>query len=193
MTLPSHFTSLAGCTFRLLRALLASCFWFFCGVLYPRAKKRVSHLKMPIPEFDEHGLLPIGVHDCTAAEVAARFGVFQGNEQRPRLMAKLTDFLKEVRASGIVREVFVDGSFVTEEPSPNDIDLIVVLPSTHDHAADLLPLQYNVVSRKRVRSRFGFDTVSVRQCTTEHAASIEFFQQVRGEPGLRKGILRLTP
>ena len=148
---------------------------------------------MPTPDFDEHGLLPVGVHDCTLAEIAARFGVFQGSEQRPRLMAKLTGFLKEVRVSGIVCEVLVDGSFATDEPSPNDIDLIVVLPSTHDRAADLLPLQYNVVSRKRVRSRFGFDTVSVRQGTTEHATSIEFFQQVRGEPGLRKGILRLTP
>ena len=148
---------------------------------------------MPIPEFDEHGLLPVGVHDCILAEIAARFGVFQGNEQRPRLLAKLTDFLKEVRASGIVLEVLVDGSFVTGEPSPNDIDLIVVLPSTHDRAADLPLLHYNVVSRKRVRSRFGFDTVSVRQGTTEYATSIEFFQQVRGEPGLRKGLLRLTP
>ena len=148
---------------------------------------------MPITEFNEHGLLPVGVHDCILAEIAARFGVFQGNEQRPRLLAKLTDFLKEVRASGIVLEVVVDGSFVTGEPSPNDIDLIVVLPSTHDRAADLPPLHYNVVSRKRVRSRFGFDTVSVRQGTTEYATSIEFFQQVRGEPGLRKGLLRLTP
>lgn len=148
---------------------------------------------MPIPDFDEHGLLPVGVHDCTLAEVAARFGIFQGNEQRPRLMIKLSEFLEEVRASGIVREVLVDGSFVTDEPSPNDIDLVVVLPSTHDRAAELLPLQYNVVSKKRVRSRFGFDTVSVRQGTIEYASSIEFFQQVRGEPGLRKGLLRLTP
>ena len=148
---------------------------------------------MPVPDFDEHGLLPVGIHDCTLAEIAARFGVFQGSEQRPRLLAKLTEFLEEVRASGIVREILVAGSFATGERSPNDIDLIVVLPSTHDRAADLLPLQYNVVSRKRVRRRFGFDTVSVRYGSAEYATAIEFFHQVRGEPELRKGILRLTP
>ena len=102
------------------------------------------------------------------------------------------------RAAAVPRQelgIEVEGAecFVTHEPSPNDIDLVVVLPSTHDRAAELLPLQYNVVSKKRVRSRFGFDTVSVRQGTIEYASSIEFFQQVRGEPGLRKGLLRLTP
>ena len=148
---------------------------------------------MPIPDFDDNGLLPAGVHDCTLAEIAKRFGVFQGNEQRPRLMAKLTEFLAEALVSGIVQAVLVDGSFVTGERSPNDIDLIVVLSATHDRAADLLPLQYNVVSRNRVRRRFGFDTVAGRDGSAAYDTAIEFFQQVRGEPELRKGILKFTP
>ena len=147
---------------------------------------------MPIPAFDQHGFLPVGVHDCTVEEVALRFGVFQGNEQRPRLMAKFTEFLAEARASPVVCELLVDGSFVTAERFPNDIDLIVVLPSAHDRAADLPPLQYNIVSRNRVRRRFGFDMIPVRADSAEYATAIEFFQQVRGAPELRKGILKIT-
>ncbi len=147
---------------------------------------------MPVPEFDENGLLPAGVHGCTLDEIAARFGIFRGNEQRPRLMAKLAEYLAEARASGIIREVLVDGSFVTAARSPNDIDLILVLPATHDRTADLSPLPYNTVSKKRVRRRFGFDIIAVRDGTAEYADAIEFFQQVRGEPELRKGSLRIA-
>lgn len=118
---------------------------------------------MPIPQFEENGLLPAGIHDCTLAEIAARFGIFQGNEQRPRLMAKLEAFFAEVRASGIVRAVIVDGSFVTGKRDPGDIDLVLVLPIEIGEDAELLPTQYQVVSKRSVRRRFGFDLEPVRK------------------------------
>jgi len=86
----------------------------------------------------------------------------------------------------------VDGSFVTSKPDPNDIDLVVIVMSGHDYAADLLPSQYNVLSKFRVRKRFGFDMVAVREDTTEFEDAAAFFQQVRNRPNLRKGILRLN-
>ena len=43
-----------------------------------------------------------------------------------------------------------------------------------------------------VRKRFGFDMVAVRENTAELDEAVAFFKQVRGKPGLRKGILRLT-
>ena len=86
----------------------------------------------------------------------------------------------------------IDGSFVTAEPEPNDIDLIVIIQGDYDFAVDLLPSQYNVVSKTRVRKRFGFDLVAVRENTAELDDAVAFFQQVRGRPGLRKGILKLT-
>lgn len=146
---------------------------------------------MPIPDFDPHGLLPVGVHDCTLEEVAARFGVFRGNEQRPRLMAKLEAFITEARGAGFARWVLVDGSFVTAQPNPNDIDLVLVLPATHDDAADLPPMQYNLVSRRRVRSRHGFDLLVAAENTSEYDQAVAFFAQVRGQRALRKGLLRI--
>src|SRR6267143_6908647 len=98
---------------------------------------------MPLPALNHDGLLPPGIHDCTLDELKVGFGNFQGNDQRPRLFARLEDFLDEARTAGLVRCVLVNGSFVTSKPDPNDIDMVVVVSLGHDFAADLLPLQYN--------------------------------------------------
>jgi len=47
------------------------------------------------------------------------------------------------------------------------------------------------VSKKRVQKRFGFDIVAVREGTSEFDEAIAFFQQVRREPTLRKGLLKV--
>jgi hypothetical protein len=108
------------------------------------------------------------------------------------LISGLLDFLKEARESALVEAVFVDGSFVTASDVPNDIDLILVVKEDFNLTVDLLPTQYNVISRSRVRKRFGFDIVAVRAGTLEVDEAVAFFQQVRGRPDDRKGILRLT-
>lgn len=147
---------------------------------------------MPIPSLDANGFLPVGVHDCTPAEIKARFGFFQGSDRRPRLFEKLEMFLSEAARTGVVVGVVVDGSFVTGKAEPNDIDLIVVVPASHDFGADLPAYQYNVLAQQRVRRRFGFDIVVAKMGTDNLAEAVVFFSQVRQRPGLRKGLLRLT-
>ncbi len=148
---------------------------------------------MPIPEFSANGLLPAGIHDCTLEELAARFGIFQGNEQRPKLMGKLAQFISEAATFDFVRWIIVDGSFATANRSPNDVDLIVVVAADHDFQTDITPTAYNVLSKLSVRRRYGFDMLVAREGSIEADRWISFFQQVRLEPGLRKGILRLRP
>jgi Family of unknown function (DUF6932) len=60
-----------------------------------------------------------------------------------------------VQTPGLVEEVLMGGSFVGARPDPNDIDLVVVVRADHDFSADLPPSQYNVLTQKRVRKRFG--------------------------------------
>ncbi len=136
-------------------------------------------------------MLPEGIHDCTLAEARARFGGFQGSDRRPNLWSRFVEFHDEAKASGIVDEVVLDGSFVTAKPAPNDIDLIVAVIATHDFAADLPPHQYNVLAEKRVQRRFGFDIVVVRNGTENLDEAVQFFSQVRHQPGRRKGLRRL--
>ena len=99
--------------------------------------------------------------------------------------------MTEAKVSGLVVAVVVDGSFVSAEPSPNDIDLIVEVAAGHDFSAELSPASYNVLSKPRVHRRFGFDLLVAREGSAERHQWIEFFQQVRLEPELRKGILRV--
>ena len=146
---------------------------------------------MPIPLLDEHGLLPIGVHECLLDEIKARFGSFQRSDRRPQLFARLEAFLSEARASRLVVSVVVDGSFVTAKPEPNDIDLIVEVVATHDFAADVSMAAYNILSKQRVRRRFGFDLLLARDGSLEAQRWTRFFQQVRLAPGRRKGIVRV--
>ncbi len=146
---------------------------------------------MAIPLLDEHGFLPGGVHDCTLNELKARFGSFQISDRRPQLFARLEAFLSEAKASRLVVSVVVDGSFVTAKPDPNDIDLILVVASNHSFAADLSPLEYSVLSKRRVHRRHGFDLLVAHADSDEYRRYVWFFQQIRFAPGHTKGILRL--
>lgn len=70
--------------------------------------------------------LPPGIHDCTQAELEARF-VY--NEQRQKAWRYFMFFLERVRdVGGRLPTVVVDGSFVTGRASPGDVDACCLLP-----------------------------------------------------------------
>ena len=144
-----------------------------------------------IPPLNEHGCLPEGIHDCTMDEAAARFGEFQISDRRPRLWVRFTEFMGEVKACDLMEAVLLDGSFVTAKPDPNDIDLVLVVSANYDFSADFQPSEYNVLSKRRVNRRFGFDLLVARADSEEYRRYVGFFQQVRLEPGRKKGILRI--
>jgi hypothetical protein len=144
-----------------------------------------------IPAFNEHGWLPDGIHDCTLEEAGKRFGVFQSSDRRPQLWARFTEFMSEAKGCRWMEAVLVDGSFVTAEPDPRDVDLILVVAGSHDFSADLLPTEYSLLAQRRVRSRFGFDIVIVKNGNGNFEEAVAFFQQVKQRPGMKKGILRI--
>jgi hypothetical protein len=147
--------------------------------------------KIVIPLFNESGWLPDGIHDCTLQEAAERFGAFQSSDRRPQLWAKFTEFIREAKACWLIEAVLMDGSFVTAEPDPRDIDLVLVVEASYDFSADLPPAQYNLLAQHRVRRRFGFDIVVVKKGSGDLEQAIAFFQQVKQRPGMTKGILRI--
>jgi hypothetical protein len=144
-----------------------------------------------IPPLNEHGWLPEGVHDCTLEEAAARFGGFQRSDRRPQLWAQFVEFVHEAQACGLIDAIIMDGSFVTAEPIPNDIDLVIVISTLQDFSVDLLPVHYNILSQRRIRHRFGFDIVAVLNEHETLAQAVAFFAQVRQRPGAKKGLLRI--
>ena len=144
-----------------------------------------------IPSFDQNGNLPEGIHDCTVDEAGGRFGSLQRAVQRRQLWDSFLEFMREVIDCGLVDAILVDGSFMTAKAEPNDIDLVLVVSANHDFAADLQPSAYNVLSKRRVNRRFGFDLLIARADSEEYRRYVGFFQQVRLEPGRKKGIIRI--
>ena len=147
---------------------------------------------MPIPALDNEGFLPDGIYDCTLAEIRERFGRFNGTDCRERLQTKLDRFVAEAKCSGVVSYMIVNGSYTTAKPEPGDIDLVVVLPTAHDFAADLLPVAYNCISRKRVAKRYGFDILVAAEGSTSLSKYLSLFHEIKGRYDRKKGFLRLT-
>src|ERR1041385_8133547 len=77
-----------------------------------------------LPPFDDVGNLPPGIHNCSVAELVARFG--SGSEEREAEISELVQFIEAARTAG-VRRLLVNGSFATGKLAPNDVD-VVFLP-----------------------------------------------------------------
>lgn len=146
---------------------------------------------MPIPECNENGVLPLGIYDCTLNEIGGRFGKFQNTDHRYQLFQKLLKFLEEVRSTHLINEVIIDGSFVSDKSIPNDIDLILVLPSDFDSRAAMRPFDYNFLSKRHARKQFGFDVLVAQKGSQAYQENVLYFQKVRNRPELQKGVLRI--
>jgi len=147
---------------------------------------------MSIPALNADGFLPVGVFDCTQAEVRERFGIFHGSDQRPRLFGRLEELCLAMQRSRLFEALVVDGSFVTAKVAPNDIDLVAVLLPGRDFERDLAISEYALVSRAMLRRRFGFDVMIAEPDSHLYKTYIEFFSRVRDNPDARKGMLRLS-
>ena len=77
-----------------------------------------------IPDFDERGYLPPGVHRADLSEVLSRFGDI--SEVRRAQGESLEWLISLCKAAGIVR-VVTNGSFVTDIAEPNDVDCVLLI------------------------------------------------------------------
>lgn len=76
-----------------------------------------------IPELNEDGYLPPGIHPATLDEIAARFG--SEPELRQVQMESLRWLVDLARRAGALRLV-INGSFVTDQLEPGDIDCVLL-------------------------------------------------------------------
>jgi hypothetical protein len=76
-----------------------------------------------IPQFNENGYLPPGIHSATIEQVVERFG--RGSEERESGAQSLVWLVPMCRRAGIVR-LILNGSFVTDRRDPRDVDCVLV-------------------------------------------------------------------
>jgi hypothetical protein len=54
-----------------------------------------------------------------------------------------------------------------------------------------MPAHYSLLAQRRVRRRFGFDIVVVKNGSENLELAVAFLQQVKQRPSVKKGILRI--
>ena len=77
-----------------------------------------------IPEFNDVGYLPPGVHVASLDEIAARFG--HESEIRQAQMDSIRWLVEMAKKAGVER-LILNGSFVTDVFEPNDVDCALLL------------------------------------------------------------------
>ena len=149
---------------------------------------------MPVPSLVDAGLLPVGVHDATLAEIEQAFGI--QSDTRIKHFRNLKAFYGELQVFGpLIKGVFVDGSFVTSKPVPGDVDIVVIhdeddFPALDEHA------NAEVLHEDRALERYEFDLFV--ECDED--TMVRFFQKVSTDFALEhglaaghpKGIIRVT-
>ena len=142
-----------------------------------------------LPDLNKHGFLPEGVWDCSLVELSKRFAVFAESDKRIKLFQRLENLLEEVKKTGWIMEVIVDGSFVTDKKKPNDIDLILALmPEFED--AEISFWTSNLLDARKLGSKYKFDIFIEIYGSRGYKNKLDFFQDVR-DSDLRKGVVRL--
>jgi hypothetical protein len=71
-----------------------------------------------IPEFDESGNLPPGIHHATWSEIVTRYAT---SVRRRELLDGLLDALRSLQGAGCAT-AYLDGSLVTSKDHPGDFD-----------------------------------------------------------------------
>ncbi len=143
-----------------------------------------------LPNYDENGFLPEGVWDCSLEELQTRFAAFRRSDRRLKLFAELEKFLAEIIKTNWVKEIIIDGSFVTEKEEPNDIDIILALHKSTANIETPFWIE-NTLDRTRLAKKYKFDVMVVLDQSRKYQVNLDFFQQVR-QSDLRKGVVRLT-
>jgi hypothetical protein len=79
---------------------------------------------MPLPDFNEFGDLPEGIHPSSLSDVVARFG--SGTPQRVAVTHRLHRIYELASATNYLDRLIVFGSYVSDANEPNDVDVVLM-------------------------------------------------------------------
>lgn len=139
-----------------------------------------------VPDFRDDGYLPEGLHVATEAEVTFRFGT--STSRRQRLALRLRRWIELARAISAPR-FFVDGSFVTSKPDPNDVDAVIWLPDdfvdrVYSGNLDALELETMLLTRHP-------EEIFAAEDRHDWNDWLKFFGRTRESDGRRKGVVEI--
>ena len=141
------------------------------------------------PEFDRNGDLPVGVHKATLPEVIQHFG--SGTLQRQTVARRLERIYNLAHGTSQLARFIVFGSFVTDKPEPNDVDVFLVMEDTFD-GAKLQGEAALLFDHAAADVHFGASVFWVRRLGAlgGEQTTIEYWQAMRG--GGQRGIVEIA-
>jgi hypothetical protein len=84
---------------------------------------------MKLPEFNERGDLPEGIHSAPLEAILTRFSV---TPRRAIVARRLDRIYTLAHSTGHLSRFIVFGSFITAKPDPNDVDIFLLMEDSFD-------------------------------------------------------------
>jgi len=139
-----------------------------------------------IPSFNSLGFLPKGIHDIKWSELEEHFA---DNLVRQRLLEGLLLGLYALKKAGCKR-AYLDGSFVTTKPYPNDIDVCYESSSMNFSLLD--PVLKDFSNRRAAqKNKYGCEFFEAEATAIpDGTIYLDFFQLTRD--GSQKGIIAIN-
>ncbi len=142
-------------------------------------------------------LFPKGIHELNFEEVHEKCvaSFFPKNDRREHLFVQLTDFLIYFKSLGFAPdEVWIDGSFVTTKPDPDDIDMLVTI-----NMGEVQHLPRNVQDiiftefSSKMREMFECEVLTIPSADTDGITRrLNFFSNLsRSNTYKKKGLIKL--
>jgi hypothetical protein len=142
-----------------------------------------------LPALLDSGELPLGVHPAPLVEALDRFG--KGSGQRQAAGLRLARVHAVARSSGHLARFVVFGSFVTDKPEPNDVDVFLLMEDSFD-ASRLTGEARLLFEHATAQAHFGASVFWLRRLAAWEGeqAAVEYWQVKRG--GGQRGIVEIT-
>lgn len=145
---------------------------------------------MSLPAFTETGDLPLGVHSASLRETLEQFAF--GTPQCKIVAMRLERIFRLASATGQVARFVVFGSFITEKPEPNDVDVFLLMKDSFD-VSQLAGEARFLFDHAVAQAHFGTSVFWLRRLAahpTEQDAITHW--QIKRD-GTRRGIVEIIP
>lgn len=130
-------------------------------------------------------VLEPGIHDATLGEIKDRFAT---NERRKALYEGLLKGCQALKLAGCL-VVYLDGSFTTAKPLPNDFDACWEPLGVHPDKLDPVLLDFDDLRRNQKR-KYGGEFFPSSAKADGVQTFVEYFREDK-DTGKEKGIIRI--
>ena len=142
-------------------------------------------------------LYPAGFHDISVSNLDDIFVLpFNDNSRRNYITGRFRDYIEKFSELGLKAEIWIDGSYATKKPEPNDMDILIVFDvnEVNQLPLDKRPLLAELFNRELSKIRYSIDVLLLPSNDTNHRSywrgwfGFSRTEQPKGIPRIYYGI-----